>query len=69
MQIPLDAELTAYGCRHAYALRLAQKLALHPREAASLMGHSPQTHLAVYGRRLDSPKLLTEVINRLKVAQ
>lgn len=69
VQIPLDAELTAYGCRHAYALRLAQKLALHPREAASLMGHSPQTHLAVYGRRLDSPKLLTEVINRLKVAQ
>lgn len=68
VRIPLDAELTAYGCRHAFALRLAQQLALHPREAASLMGHSPQTHLAIYGRRLDAPKLLTVVIDRLKAA-
>jgi integrase len=66
VQIPLDNELTAYGCRHGFALRLAQKLGLHPREAANLMGHSPQTHLAVYGRRLDSPRLLGEVILRLK---
>jgi integrase len=61
VQIALDSELTAYGCRHAFALRLAQKLGLHPREAATLMGHSPQTHLAVYGRRLDAPKLLATV--------
>ena len=66
VQIALDEELTAYGCRHGFALRLAQKLGLHPREAATLMGHSPQTHLAVYGRRLDSPKLINSVIEKLK---
>ena len=66
VHIALDEELTAYGCRHGFALRLAQKLGLHPREAATLMGHSPQTHLAVYGRRLDSPKLINSVIEKLK---
>lgn len=69
VQIALDEELTAYGCRHGFALRLAQKLGLHPREAATLMGHSPQTHLAVYGRRLDSPKLLQAVISRVKASE
>lgn len=69
VRIALDCELTAYGSRHAFALRLAQKLGLHPREAATLMGHSPQTHLAVYGRRLDSPKLLQAVISRVKASE
>lgn len=57
----LREELTAYGCRHAFALRLAQHLGLHPREASSFMGHSPATHLAVYGRRIDGPALLAKV--------
>jgi integrase len=57
----LPAELTAYGLRHAFALRLGQELGLHVREAAELMGHSPQVHLSTYGRRLDQPKLLARV--------
>lgn len=63
--IELEDELTAYGCRHAFALRLAQQLGLHVREAAELMGHSPQVHLSVYGRRLDRPQLLATVRNRV----
>ena len=63
--IPLDSELTAYSARHAFALRLAQKLGLHVREAAELMGHSPAVHLATYGRRLDQPGLLAKVRERL----
>ena len=59
--IPLDDELSSYGMRHAFALRLAQQLGLHVREAAELMGHSPQVHLSTYGRRLDQPKLLARV--------
>ena len=66
VSIPLDAELTPYGCRHAFALRLAQKIGLHVREAAELMGHSPAVHLSTYGRRFDSPKLINNVIERLK---
>ncbi len=62
----LDVELTAYSVRHAFALRLAQRMKLHPREAALLMGHSPQVHLEVYGRRLDSPRLISNVIALLK---
>lgn len=57
----LSEELTAYGCRHAFALRLAQQLGLHVRESAELMGHSPQVHLQTYGRRLDQPTLLAKV--------
>ena len=59
--IELDGELTPYACRHAFALRLAQQIGLHVREAADLMGHSPAVHLSTYGRRLDSPKLLARV--------
>jgi len=66
VSIPLDAELTPYGCRHAFALRLAQQIGLHVREAAELMGHSPAVHLSTYGRRLDSPKLINSVIKKLK---
>ncbi len=67
-QIDLDQELTAYSCRHAFALRLAQRLGLHVREAAELMGHSPQVHLNAYGRRLDQPKLLARVRQRLEAS-
>ena len=66
VKIPLDKELTAYSVRHAFALRVAQGLGLHPRDAAELMGHSPATHLEIYGRRLDSPKLLASVISKVK---
>ena len=59
--MPLDSELTAYGTRHAFALRLAQQLGLHVRESAELMGHSPAVHLSTYGRRLETPKLLAKV--------
>lgn len=61
----LDQELTPYGLRHGFALRLAQHLGLHVREGAELMGHSPQVHLATYGRRLDQPKLLARVRKRV----
>ena len=66
VEIELPAELTPYGLRHAFALRLGQELGLHVREAAELMGHSPAVHLATYGRRLDQPGLLTKV--RVRIA-
>ncbi|EDY38120.1 site-specific recombinase, phage integrase family protein [Cyanobium sp. PCC 7001] len=53
--------LTAYGLRHAFALRLGVELGLHVREAAELCGHSPAVHLATYGRRLDGPALRSKV--------
>jgi len=61
VELELDGELVPYSMRHAYALRLATDLGLHPREAAALCGHSPQTHMAVYGRRLDQPGLLRKI--------
>ena len=64
-ELELDSELTAYSTRHAFALRLAQQLGLHVREAAELMGHSPAVHLGTYGRRLDQPKLLAMVRERV----
>ena len=64
VEINLPAELSPYGLRHAFALRLGQQLALHVREAAELMGHSPQVHLQTYGRRLDQPGLLAKVRER-----
>ena len=60
-RLHLPAELTAYGLRHAFALRLGLDLGLHVREAAELMGHSPAVHLATYGRRLDGPGLRSKV--------
>lgn len=57
----LPADLRLYGLRHAFALRLGLELQLSVREAAELMGHSPQTHLQVYGRRLDAPRLQSKV--------
>lgn len=68
VKIPLDEELTAYSARHAFALRLAQRLGLHIRESAEVMGHSPAVHLQTYGRRLDSPKLLASVVAKVKAA-
>jgi integrase len=65
----LDPALTPFGCRHAFALRLAQQVGLHVREAAELMGHSPAVHLSTYGRRLDSPKLISAVIGKVKANQ
>jgi integrase len=61
VQLKLDRELVPYSLRHAFALRLGQQLGLHVREAAELMGHSPQVHLSTYGRRLDQPALLAKV--------
>ena len=61
VEIELPKELTPYGLRHAFALRLGQHLGLHVRESAELMGHSPQVHLQTYGRRLDTPNLLAKV--------
>ncbi len=69
VEVALDQELTSYGCRHAFALRLAQHLGLHVREAAELMGHSPAVHLSTYGRRLDQPKLLARVRERVLQGQ
>ncbi len=57
----LRPQLTPYGLRHAFALRLGIDLGLSVREAAQLMGHSPAVHLSTYGRRLDQPKLLDKV--------
>lgn len=57
----IRAELTTYGLRHAFALRLGVDLGLSVREAAELMGHSPAVHLSTYGRQLDRPKLLEKV--------
>lgn len=57
----LRPQLTPYGMRHAFALRLGVDLGLSVREAAQLMGHSPAVHLSTYGRRLDQPKLLDKV--------
>jgi integrase len=61
VEIELPMELTTYGLRHAFALRLAQQVGLHVREAAELMGHSPAVHLTTYGRRLDRPGLLSKI--------
>jgi integrase len=60
-RLHLPEELTSYGLRHAFALRLGLDLGLHVREAAELMGHSPAVHLATYGRRPDGPGLLAKV--------
>lgn len=51
--------LSSYAPRHAFAIRLAG-IGLNYRESAELMGHSPATHIAVYGRRLDQPGLLAK---------
>ena len=66
-RLHLPEQLTAYGLRHAFSLRLGLDLGLHVREAAELMGHSPAVHLATYGRRLDGPGLQAKVAGLVKV--
>jgi integrase len=66
-RLHLPEGLTAYGLRHAFALRLGLDLGLHVREAAELMGHSPAVHLATYGRRLDGPALQAKVSELVKL--
>jgi integrase len=51
--------LSSYAPRHAFAIRLAE-IGLNYREAAELMGHSPATHVATYGRRLALPDLMAK---------
>jgi integrase len=60
-RLRMPEDLTSYGLRHAFALRLGLELGLHPREAAELMGHSPLVHLQTYGRRIERPALLRKV--------
>ena len=68
-RLHMPEELTAYGLRHAFALRLGIGLGLHVRDAAELMGHSPQVHLSTYGRRLDTPKLMDRVREKVMEQQ
>ncbi|QEY31977.1 hypothetical protein EVJ50_06740 [Synechococcus sp. RSCCF101] len=58
--------LKPYAARHSFALRAHQMYELSPRVAASLMGHSPQTHLAVYGRWTDDATV-ADAIARARV--
>jgi integrase len=60
-RLHMPSELTAYGLRHAFALRLGIELSLDLRSAADLMGHTPQTHLAEYGKKRDQPALHSRV--------
>ena len=41
--------LVPYSLRHGYALRAHEVYGLSPRVAAAVLGHSLQTHSAVYG--------------------
>lgn len=45
--------LTAYSFRHGYALRAHEMYGLTPRITASIMRHTPQTHLQHYGQWTD----------------
>jgi integrase len=65
-RLHLPEELTAYGTRHAFALRLGVELQLSVRESAEVMGHSPAVHLSTYGRRIDAPKLQDKVAGLVK---
>ena len=49
-----DQALVPYSLRHGYALRAHEVYSHSPRVAAALMGHSLQTHSAVYGAWTDS---------------
>ncbi len=56
-RLHMPKDLSAYGMRHAFALRLGIELGLDVRSAAQLMGHSAQTHLNEYGKKLNIPAL------------
>jgi integrase len=60
-RLHMPRDLTAYGMRHAFALRLGIELGLDVRSAAELMGHSAQTHLSEYGKKLNLPALHNRV--------
>ena len=45
--------LSAYSFRHGYALRAHEMYGLTPRTTASMMRHTPQTHLQHYGQWTD----------------
>jgi integrase len=47
-------KITVYSLRHGYALRAHEVGELSPRVAATLMGHSLQTHFSHYGRWCDA---------------
>ena len=56
----IDADLTPYGCRHGYAVRIHTDLNLTSKEGADVMGHSETLHLSAYGQVLDTPKTLSK---------
>jgi integrase len=60
IECEINPELTAYGLRHAFAIRLAE-LGLNYREAASQMGLEAQTQIAVYVKRLETPKVIQKI--------
>ena len=55
--------LTPYSLRHGYAWRAhkAYDRVMSPRDAAALMGHSPETHQKYYGQWTDETGLLDAV--------
>ena len=68
-RLHMPPDVSSYATRHAFALRLGIDYSLHVREAAELMGHSPQVHLSTYGRRLDTPKLMDRVREKVMEQQ
>ena len=63
-----DQDLVPYSLRHGYALRAHEIYCHSPRVAAALMGHSLQTHSAVYGAWTDSEVIATALARTLAVA-
>jgi len=51
-------ELVPYSLRHGYAMRSVQSYGETTRVTAQWMGHSLQTHHAIYGGAVDQPTLL-----------
>ena len=54
-----NPEITPYSLRHSWAWRchVCSTNALHPRQAAALMGHTVATHLKHYGQWVDEASL------------
>lgn len=64
-RLHFPSDLTAYGMRHAFALRLGVEIGLSVREAAEEMGHKPGVHINAYGTRLDKPKLQRKIAEQV----
>ena len=64
----IDADLTPYGCRHGYAVRIHTDLNLTSKEGADVMGHSETLHLSAYGQVLETPKTLSKFKVKRKAA-